>query len=137
MPSRPHNMPEQEHSIKERANELFVESSGPEVSTKPTKPFAVYLRETPAQPLSPLTKTVFWILGIVVAVLFLAALWRITHRHRARPRPARPPAEVATFPSRGRSSALLAYEPVRDLSPTAPAAEPPAPPGVIRYKRTP
>lgn len=83
MPSHPRNMPEQEHSIKVRSHELFVEPVLPADGIKPTKPFPVYLRETPAQPLSPLTKAVFWILGIIVAGLFAAAIWRISHRQKA------------------------------------------------------
>jgi hypothetical protein len=95
MPSHPRNMPEQEHSIKARSHELFVDPTQLAAS-RPTKPFPAYLRETPAQPLSPLATTVLWILGIIVVVLFLAALWRITHRRGAasRPRPARPAAEA-------------------------------------------
>ena len=53
MPSHPRNMPEQEHSIKERSHELFVEPTQG-AAPRTTKPFPVYLRETPAQPLSPL-----------------------------------------------------------------------------------
>jgi hypothetical protein len=95
MPSQPRNMPEQEHSIKARSHEVFVEPSQG-AAPRATKPFPLYLRETPAQPLSPLANTVLWILGIIVVVLFLAALWRITHRRgpASRPRPARPAAEA-------------------------------------------
>src|SRR5262249_46970570 len=75
MPSHPRNMPEQEHSIKARSHELFVDPTQ-DAAPRTTKPFPVYLRETPAQPLSPLAIWVLWILGIVVTVLFLAALWR-------------------------------------------------------------
>ncbi len=84
MPSHPRNMPEQERSIKARSHELFVEPVQPGEATKPTKPFPVYLRETPAQPLSPLTKAVFWILGIIVAGLFVVAVWRISHRPKSK-----------------------------------------------------
>jgi hypothetical protein len=87
-------MPEQEHSIKVRSHELFVEPPQSAEVTKPTKPFPAYLRETPAQPLSPFTKAVFWILGIIVAGLFVVAVWRVTHRHRPQ-RPARPAAKTA------------------------------------------
>src|SRR5262245_7793738 len=87
MPSQPRNTPEQEYSMKARARELFVEPPRPAASPGPTRPFAVYLRETPAEPLSPFTRTVFWIVGVVVAALFVAALWRITHRRGPVPRP--------------------------------------------------
>jgi hypothetical protein len=77
-------MPEQEHSIKERSHALFVEEEL--VATPvPTKPFEVYLRETPARPLSPGVKAIFWVLGIIVGVLFLLALWRLSHHHTRRP----------------------------------------------------
>jgi hypothetical protein len=82
MPSHSRNISEQEHSIKQRSHALFVEPVQPAQIARPTKPFPVYLRETPAQPFSPLTKAIFWLLGIVVASLFLAALWRMSHRRR-------------------------------------------------------
>jgi len=84
MPSHPRNMPEQEHSIKARAHELFVE----EVPVAPpavTKPFKVYLRETPAYPVSPAIKVTLWIVGLLVAGLFVSALWRVSHRPGGRP----------------------------------------------------
>jgi len=84
MPSESRNLPEQEQSIKARAGELYVEPPRPE-SSKPVKPFPVYLRETPAVPLSASTQVVLWIVGIIVALLFLAALWRVSHRHGPRP----------------------------------------------------
>ena len=95
MPSQPRNISEQEHSIKQRSHALFVEPLEPAEGTKPTKPFPVYLRETPAQPFSLLTKAIFWLLGIVVAVLFLAALWRMSHRTRPKVRTSKPPEETA------------------------------------------
>jgi len=103
MPSYPRNLPEQEHSIKARSHELFVEPDQV-AAPKRTKPFTSYLRETPALPLSPLATSMLWILGILVIVLFLAALWRITHRRgaAARPRPARPQAERTTWRVPGR-----------------------------------
>jgi hypothetical protein len=93
MPSHPRNMPEQEHSIKARSHALFVEED-PVAPAVATKPFEVYLRETPALPLSPGTKAVFWVLGIIVAALFLAALWRISNRHAGRPSADKSPEEV-------------------------------------------
>ncbi len=73
MASERQNMSEQEISIKAREHEVFI----PKEEIKPVKPFTVYLRETPAKPCSPLIKTILWIVGIVVGVLFLAALWRL------------------------------------------------------------
>jgi hypothetical protein len=84
MPSQPRNMPEQEHSIKARSHELFVDDT-PVGADRATKPFPVYLRETPAQPLSAVIKAMFWLLGIIVALLFLAAVWRVAHRHMPTP----------------------------------------------------
>jgi hypothetical protein len=75
------NLPEQEHSIKARAHELYVEPTRPAPPTKSVKPFLVYLRETPAEPLSSNVKTVLWIVAVIVALLFLAALWRLASRH--------------------------------------------------------
>ena len=86
MPAQPRNMPEQEHSIKVRSNELYVEDA-PAVPDRATKPFPVYLRETPARPISMGLKAIFWMIGAIVAVLFLAALWRVAH-HQAPKRPA-------------------------------------------------
>ncbi len=79
MASQSRNMPEQEHSIKVRSNELFIPDAPTE--TRVTRPFPDYLRETPAQPLSLGIKAILWILGIVVALLFVTALWRVVHRH--------------------------------------------------------
>jgi hypothetical protein len=74
------NLPEQEFSIKARAHEVFVEQPLTEVR-KPVRPFPVILRETPAEPLSALAKALLLIAGVIVAVLFVAALWRIVNRH--------------------------------------------------------
>ena len=80
MPSESPYQPEQEHSIKARGKELFMERLKPEHS-QPAKPFTVYLRETPAQPVSAFTKVVLWIVGAVVATLLVAALWRVSQRY--------------------------------------------------------
>jgi hypothetical protein len=92
MPSESRNLPEQELSIKARAHELY---SQPQQQT--TKPFPVYLRETPAVPLSTFTKVVLWIVGIIVALLFAAALWRAASGHgpRRQTRAPRPTARSA------------------------------------------
>lgn len=82
MPIIPRDMPEQEFSIKARGNELYAkrEDDRPKV-----KAFDVYLKETPAAPISPAALTALWAAGIIVAVLFVAALWRISHRGPRRP----------------------------------------------------
>jgi hypothetical protein len=98
MPSESTDMPEQEHSIKARGTELFLRLE-PE-NLQPTKPFPTYLRETPAQPLSAWTKAVLWMAGIVVAVLLLAAVWRVSQRHgfgRRAPKSPRPAAKTAMW----------------------------------------
>lgn len=94
MPSPPRNIPEQEHSIKARSHELFVEDA-PLNPAGATKPFSVYLRETPAHPLSPWIRALFWVIGIVVGALFLMAIWRVSHRQAARPRTGAAPVKAA------------------------------------------
>ncbi len=98
MPSESRDLPEQEISIKARAHELFHESGqvGPVPSTKP---FAFYLRETPAVPISPTIKAVLWMAGIIVALLFIAAVWRLMVRHgpQRTPAPARRAAKTDAF----------------------------------------
>ena len=95
MPDESTDLPEQEHSIKARGKELFVERLKPE-NSQPTKPFSVYLRETPAQPISTFTKFVLWIVGIVVALLLFAALWRVSQRHGPGRRVRGPPPDAKT-----------------------------------------
>jgi hypothetical protein len=80
MPSERRNMPEQEHSIKSRARELFVKEE-PASANRPTKPFPVYLRETPALPMSSTVKAMLWFAGIIVALLFLAAVVKLSIRY--------------------------------------------------------
>jgi hypothetical protein len=79
MASERQNMSEQEISIKAREHELYVPDSDPNAKT--VKPFAVYLRETPAEPLSLTTKAILWTVGTAVALLFLAACWRAAMHH--------------------------------------------------------
>jgi hypothetical protein len=83
MPSESRNIPEQEASIKRRAHELFVKDTPDHVS-RPTKPFPVYLRETPAFPMSSTVKAMLWFTGIIVGLLFLAAVWKLSVRHGPR-----------------------------------------------------
>ena len=93
------NTPEQERSIKDRGNELFVEPEVRVPERPPVKPFEVYLRETPAEPMSTGAKVLLWVVGVVVLLLFVAALWRIQRRPRARPRAeAASPATGAAWP---------------------------------------
>ncbi len=139
MPSHPRNMPEQEHSIKARSHELFVEQDPAGMRTK-TKPFPVYLRETPARPMSAFTKVLFWFLGIIVGLLFLAAVWRIGHHQR----PRGPNRRAVTKTVRAEpwdeveSSTRVRLDGLSGRSITGPAylreAEPP---GMMRYKWTP
>jgi len=74
MGSERRSMPEQELSIWEREQELFVEPQ--ENPTGAVKPFPIYLRETPANPMSTEVKVLLWIVGIAVLLLFGVALWR-------------------------------------------------------------
>jgi hypothetical protein len=124
MPSQPRNMPEQEHSIKVRSNELYVEDT-PAAPVQVTKPFPVYLRETPARPLSGGIKAIFWTLGIIVALLFLAAVWRVAHRQVPKRPAGKPGVEAVGMPDPGRGRGELAY-----LSPEGS-------PAVIRHGWTP
>ena len=126
MPSESRNQPEQELSIKARSHELYFQPQQHEA----TKPFPVYLRETPAVPLSTFTKVVLWIVGIIVALLFAAALWRAAFGHGPRrqtraPRPAARSVMLHTPadpPARGsRPSGVCGLNPPRRL-------------GLIRYR---
>jgi hypothetical protein len=69
---------EQEQSIRARKEELYDEQPAPArpVGTEPKKPFAVYVRETPAAPLSGLVKAALWAVGAVVVLLLIATLLR-------------------------------------------------------------
>jgi hypothetical protein len=84
MPFESRDLPEQEISIKARAREVYEDEPARE-TRKLVRPFPVVLRETPAEPLSGATKAVLWIVGAIVAVLFIAAIWRVTTRHGPKP----------------------------------------------------
>ena len=87
MASERQNMSDQDISIKAREHELYVKE---QTESRRVKPFPEYLRETPAEPLSRATKAILWVVGVVVALLFLAALWRVSHKHLGTIPPARP-----------------------------------------------
>jgi hypothetical protein len=89
------NLPEQERSIKDREQELFVEEREEPPPRPPVKPFAIYLRETPADPIVPEVKVILWVVGVVVLVVFVAALWRMQRGSRTRPRASPKPAAVS------------------------------------------
>jgi hypothetical protein len=110
MPSERQNMSEQDISIKAREHELYVPVLP---DAPPVKPFPVYLRETPGEPLSLGTKLVLAIAGIIVAALFVAAVWRVTH-----PRATKPKARAARAAAK---TAIL-------VNPRAPAEMSPAVP---------
>jgi hypothetical protein len=96
MASERQNMSDQEISIKARQSELYTPATVDH--TRQVKPFPVYLRETPAEPLSTATKAILWIVGIIVATLFFAALWRVSRGHLARPAVKKsPPARKVAF----------------------------------------
>jgi hypothetical protein len=81
------NMPEQELSIKEREQELFLEPQEAQAARQNVKPFAVYLRETPADPISSYVRAILWAAGVIVLILLALALWRAQRSSRRRPRP--------------------------------------------------
>ena len=70
---------EQELSIRERKQLLFDadEPAGPSADAPPRRPFAEYLRTTPAAPLSPMARNSLYAVGAVVLLLFLAALLKV------------------------------------------------------------
>src|SRR5262249_51210796 len=91
----------QDQSIKVRKSQLY-EAPKPTVVVPVIKPFAEYVRDTPAAPLSPNAKTALWVVGSLVLLLFLASLLfrpgpRPTSRRHAE-RPSDRPAAVVTHP---------------------------------------
>jgi hypothetical protein len=65
---------QQDLSIKARKHELF-EKREPPSDHATIKPFSQYVRDTAPAPLSPAAKATIWGVGILVALLFLAALF--------------------------------------------------------------
>jgi hypothetical protein len=76
-------MEPQDQSIKARKRQLFEE---PQTDSAPTiKTFDAYLRETPPFGLSPGVKAALWVVGVLVVLLFLLALFGPRRLHRAKP----------------------------------------------------
>ncbi len=79
---------EQEQSIKDRKKLIYDDDPTP-LSTGPVierKPFKIYLRETPPQPLSTGLKAGLWAAGIMVLLLLAGALWK-SSQPKAKPSP--------------------------------------------------
>jgi hypothetical protein len=66
---------QQDQSIKARKHELFEEPQTADTPTSVLKPFSVYVRDTPPAPMSKGMKATLWVLGALVVLLFLAALF--------------------------------------------------------------
>jgi len=98
MRSERRSMPEQELSIKEREQELYDEPREPPPAKPPVKPFPIYLRETPAVPMSSGVKATLWVVGIVVVLLLIAALLRTQQSSRIRRGSAVPRASAMITP---------------------------------------
>jgi len=92
------NTEDQESSIKSRANEVFSESN----DSAPIKSFTEYLGTTSATPLSLEMKALLWVVGLIVAMLFVGAIMRVQQggrrHHPARPASARPQQRQGVHP---------------------------------------
>jgi hypothetical protein len=79
----------QDQSIKSRKTQLFEDE--PLDGNLATQSFAQYLKTTPPAPLAPWFNIALWALGVVVLLLFLAAIFSGRHgtpRRKASERPA-------------------------------------------------
>lgn len=76
MATQPRAPLEGDPSIKARKQQLF-ESDEPAAPTGSSKPFAEFLRETPADPIPGWLKAVLWAAGAVVALMLVLALMRV------------------------------------------------------------
>ena len=65
----------QEQSIKDRKKQLYDVDAAPVVEGS-TRPFKEFLRDTPAAPLAGGVKAMLWAVGVVVAFLLAAALFK-------------------------------------------------------------
>lgn len=71
-------------SIKARKQLLFEADELPESASGPGKPFALYLRETPAAPMPLWVKAALGVAGLIVAALLVAALLRLGQPRKPR-----------------------------------------------------
>jgi hypothetical protein len=71
----------QEQSIKARKHQLFDDDTSEFAVKGPRKPFATFLKETPADPLSGTAKAILWAAGAVVILLLVAALFKGLRGH--------------------------------------------------------
>ena len=70
---------EQEQSIKDRKRLLYDDDDAPvSALAVERKPFSVYLRETPARPLSGGVKAALWAAAIIAALLLAGAVMKST-----------------------------------------------------------
>ena len=93
-PAKPEGLEHQDQSIKDRKFQLFEETK-PDGDGVLRKPFSQYVRQAPPAPLSPVIKASLWATGVLVALLFLGAIFigpKVRKRQAALP-PAHPAAE--------------------------------------------
>lgn len=94
-------MEQQDQSIKARKRQLFEEPAHGD-DHPAVRPFAAYLRDTPPAPLSGGVRATLWAVGVVVVLLFLAALFLPRRpvapraRHGARAPAAAAPAAITS-----------------------------------------
>ena len=82
----------QEQSIKARKHQLY--DTAPVVETGSRRPFKEFLRDTPATPLSAGTRAALWAVGVVVALLLVAAMLKGHGGSKAKPAPTRKAAAI-------------------------------------------
>jgi hypothetical protein len=90
-PEKNEGLEHQDQSIKARKFQLFDEGKPEEGG--PLRPFAEYVRQTPAASLSPVVKASLWATGVLAILLFIAAMlgWGTkTRRRQAEVAPSRP-----------------------------------------------
>jgi hypothetical protein len=100
---------EQEQSIKDRKRLLYDDDDLPASSVE-RKPFALYLRETPATPLSGPVKAALWAAAVVVGLLLAAAAMKSIQGKP--PEPAKPKVKA-----RAKAKARAEVIPIRVSNP--------------------